>query len=73
MWQKSPILADFVPNHTLNYLKFVLDQNDYRVAIIEGETLVDNLRYGAAMVTKIVKNTLNIKGCRKKQICPLKT
>ena len=65
MWPNLPILANFVPNHTLNYLKFVLDQNDCWVEIIEGETLVDNLRYGAAMVTKIVKNTLNIKGCKK--------
>ena len=41
---------------TPNARKF-LDQNDRWVEIIKGEKRVENLRCGAAMVTKIVKNT----------------
>ena len=39
-----------------NARKF-LNQNDCWVRIIKGEKRVENLRSGAAMVTKIVKNT----------------
>jgi hypothetical protein len=41
---------------TPNARKF-LDQNDRLVKITKGEKRVENLRCGAAMVTKIVKNT----------------
>ena len=41
---------------TPNARKF-LDKNDCWVEIIKGEKRVENLRCGAAMVTKIVKNT----------------
>ena len=41
---------------TPNARKF-LDQNDCWVEIFKGENWVENLRCGAAIVTKIVKNT----------------
>ena len=41
---------------TPNARKF-LDQNDCWVEIIKGEKGVENLSWGLAMVTKIVKNT----------------
>ena len=45
--------------------KFLFDQNDCWGEIIEGETRVDNLRCGAAVVTKIEKKTPKIiKGCK---------
>ena len=55
---KSPILAALVPNHTLKRREqnFFVDQNDCLVKIIKGEKRIENLRCGAAMVTKIVKN-----------------
>jgi hypothetical protein len=40
--------------------QFVFDQNDRWVEIIEGETRFENLRCGAAVVTKIVKTPKNI-------------
>ena len=69
-WPKSPFVAAFVPNHTLKRPKCnFFDQNDCWVEIIKGETSVENLRCGAAIVTKIVKN----KKVVKKQKYPLKT
>ena len=52
---------------------FVVDQNDCWVEMIKGEKRVENFRYGAAMVTKIVKkHQTNILGCTTKKY-PLKT
>ena len=55
-------LTNFGCFHPKPYLKtpkaqFFLDKNDCLVEIIKGGTQVKNLRYGAAVVTKIVKNT----------------
>ena len=58
----GPIIANlgcFGPKpylKTPNARKF-LDQNDLLVEITKGEQRIENLRCGAAMVTKIVKNT----------------
>ena len=55
---KSPILAAFILNHTLNCPKHIFFLQNYCwVEIIKGETQVENLRCRAAMVTKIVKTT----------------
>ena len=48
-------------------------QNNYWVEIIEGEPRVENFRWGAAMVTKIVKNTKKNYKVVKQQKCRLKT
>ena len=75
-WPKSPILAAFVPNHTLKQPKhiFLFGKKDCLVEIIEGGTRVENLRCKAAIVTKIVrKKHLKIYKVVKKQKCPLKT
>ena len=69
----SQILAAFVTNDTLKRPKRnFLDQNDCWVKIIKGERRVESLRCGAAMVTKIVKNTKNKYRVVKQQKCPLK-
>ena len=60
-WQKSPILPAFAPNHTLKRPKRnFFYQDDCWAEIIEGGTGVENLRCGAAIVTKIVKNVKKI-------------
>ena len=72
-----PKIANLGCFRSKSYLKapkaqFFFDQNDCWVEIIEGETRVENLRCGAAMVTKIVKNTLKKYKIVKQQKCTLK-
>jgi hypothetical protein len=49
------VMAQTIPQNAQSTIFFY--QNDCWVEIIEGETRVENLRCGAAVVTKIVKNT----------------
>ena len=74
---KSPILDSFVPNHSLKRPKqnLFVDQNEWWVEIIEGEKLVENMRCGTGMVTKIVKKQKHLKifkGVKQKKTYPLK-
>ena len=49
------VKAQTIPENSQSAIFF--DQNNCWVKMIEGEAQVENLRCGAAMVTKIVKNT----------------
>ena len=63
-------MAALVPNHILKRPKrnFFVDQNDCLVKIIKGEKRDENLRCGAAMVTKIVREKKTVENRRKKTV-----